>query len=103
MRIWRIFTVAAMFAASIAGATATASAATCTDLDVVSARGTFEPGTLGIIVGDPVYSALQNTVKNKTLTSYPVNYPADLGEPNSVQTGNRDLVNYVNAQAAACP
>ncbi|MFG2783915.1 cutinase family protein [Streptomyces prunicolor] len=79
-----------------------ASAATCSDLDVVAARGTFEPGTLGLIVGDPVFSALQKKITGKTLTSYAVNYPADLSLT-SAATGNLDVVNHVNAQAAACP
>jgi len=79
-----------------------ASAATCSDLDVVAARGTFEPGTLGLIVGDPVYSALQRKITGKTLSSYAVDYPADLSLT-SAATGNLDVVNHVNAQAAACP
>ncbi|MFF4508855.1 cutinase family protein [Streptomyces sp. NPDC001401] len=82
--------------------TPTASAATCPDIDVVAARGTFEPGTLGAIVGDPVYSALQKKLTGKNLTSYKVNYPADLSLTSAAQ-GNADLVNHVNSQAAACP
>ena len=79
-----------------------ATAATCSDLDVVAARGTFEPGTLGLIVGDPVFSALQKKITGKTLSSYAVNYPADLSLT-SAATGNADVVNHVSAQAAACP
>jgi cutinase len=91
-------------AAGLAVATApVASAAPCTDLDVPVARGTFEPGTLGLIVGDPVYQAVQNQLRPRSLSSYRVDYPADLGEPASVQKGNTDLVNHVKAQAAACP
>ncbi|MGW0824443.1 cutinase family protein [Streptomyces sp. NPDC002845] len=80
----------------------TASAAPCTDIEVVAARGTFEPGTLGFIVGDPVFSALQNKLTGKTLSSYAVNYPANLSLTSAAQ-GNRDLVNHVNSQASACP
>ncbi|WP_329331713.1 cutinase family protein [Streptomyces sp. NBC_00663] len=79
-----------------------ASAAACTDIDVVAARGTFEPGTLGLIVGDPVYSALQKKITGKTLSSYKVNYPADLSLTSAAQ-GNADLVNHVRQQAASCP
>ncbi|MGW2515643.1 cutinase family protein [Streptomyces sp. NPDC001617] len=79
-----------------------ASAATCSDIDVVAARGTFEPGTLGAIVGDPVYSALQQKLTGRNLSSYKVNYPADLSLTSAAQ-GNADLVNHVNSQAAACP
>jgi len=80
----------------------TASAAACSDIDVVAARGTFEPGTLGLIVGDPVYSALQRKLTGKSLSSYKVNYPADLSLTSAAQ-GNADLVNHVNSQASACP
>jgi cutinase len=80
-----------------------ASAAPCTDIDVPVARGTFEPGTLGLFVGDPVYQAIQNKLQPRSLSGYRVDYPADLGEPASVQKGNTDLVNHVKTQAAACP
>jgi cutinase len=90
----------------IVAAAAPATAATCTDINVVAARGTFEPGTLGIIVGDPVYAALQRVLTGKSTSSYPVNYPANLdvfSHPNSATRGNTDLVNHVMSQAAACP
>ncbi|MFD3497850.1 cutinase family protein [Streptomyces sp. NPDC058676] len=80
----------------------TASAAACSDIDVVAARGTFEPGTLGLIVGDPVYSALQKKLTGKSLSSYAVNYPANLSLTSAAQ-GNRDVVNHVRNQAASCP
>ncbi|MFR0354288.1 cutinase family protein [Streptomyces sediminimaris] len=80
----------------------TASAATCSDIDVVAARGTFEPGTLGVIVGDPVFSALRKKLSGENLSGYAVNYPADLS-PASAARGNADLVNHVRAQAASCP
>lgn len=103
----RTLVLGAAVAASIAGLTAavapTATAATCSDINVVSARGTFEPGTLGTIVGDPVFAALQQAITTQTLDSYSVNYPANLNEPSSVQAGNTDLVNHVNSQASACP
>ncbi|MFC8427355.1 cutinase family protein [Streptomyces sp. NPDC057253] len=92
----------------VAGATAatvtapSAAAAACSDIDVVAARGTFEPGTLGFIVGDPVFSALQRKLTGRNLSSYRVNYPADLSLTSAAQ-GNADLVNHVNSQASACP
>ncbi|MET9505600.1 cutinase family protein [Streptomyces sp. NPDC006259] len=80
----------------------TATAAACTDINVVSARGTFEPGTLGLIVGDPVYSSLQRKLAGKSLSSYAVDYPANLSLTSAAR-GNSDLVNHVRSQAAACP
>ncbi|MEU0409100.1 cutinase family protein [Streptomyces griseorubiginosus] len=89
--------------ATVATVTApSAAAAACSDIDVVAARGTFEPGTLGFIVGDPVFSALQRKLTGKNLSSYKVNYPADLSLTSAAQ-GNADLVNHVNSQASACP
>jgi cutinase len=88
--------------ALVATTTAPAAAAACSDVEVVAARGTSEPGTLGIIVGDPVFRALRNTIRNKTLSSYAVDYPADLSV-GSAGKGNTDLVRRVTAQAAACP
>jgi len=79
-----------------------ASAATCSDLDFVDARGTGEPGTLGLIVGDPLYSALKSHISGKTISSYAVDYPASV-DPNSASQGNADLVQHVKDQAAACP
>jgi cutinase len=77
-------------------------AAACTDIDVPVARGTGEPGTLGLIVGDPVYRALQRRITGRTTSAYRVNYPASLA-PGSASQGNADLVQHVTRQAAACP
>jgi cutinase len=92
----------AISGSGVAALAPSASAATCANIDVVVARGTFEPGTLGVIVGDPVYSALQSALTGFSTTSYPVNYPANL-DSNSPSEGNADLVNHVTSQAAACP
>jgi cutinase len=81
----------------------TASAAACSDVDVVVARGTGEPGRLGLIVGDPVFSAIQRRLPaGTTASSYAVNYPASTS-PTSPTQGNRDLVNHVSSQAQSCP
>ncbi|MEQ0559789.1 cutinase family protein [Amycolatopsis sp. NEAU-NG30] len=87
---------------TVAGAPA-ASAAPCTDIDVAVARGTGEPGSLGLLVGQPVFQAVQNRLRPRSVSSYRVDYPADLIEPASVQRGNTDLVAHVRTQAAACP
>ena len=103
----RLLSAAATVGIAVAGITVTAapvaSAAPCTDIDVPVARGTGEPGSLGIIVGDPVFQAVQNRLRPRSVSSYRVDYPADLIEPASVQQGNTDLVNHVRSQAASCP
>ncbi|MBP2326081.1 cutinase [Kibdelosporangium banguiense] len=94
--------VAALLAGGVVAAAAPASAAPCTDIDLVSARGTGEPGTLGVIVGDPVNSAVKGKLNGKSISAYPVNYPANL-DLTSATKGNIDLVNHVTSQAASCP
>ena len=98
----RILVVASMLAGgSLVAAAAPTAAATCSAIDVVVARGTGEPGRLGIIVGDPVFRALQQRLTGLSVSSYPVSYPASLA-PGSASQGNADLVNHVTSQAAAC-
>jgi cutinase len=89
--------------AGVSVAAAGTASADCADYDVVVARGTGEPGTLGVIVGDPVYAALRTALAGHTTSAYPVSYPASLAQPASVQAGNTDLVRHVTDQAAACP
>lgn len=79
-----------------------AAAAGCADFDVVIARGTNEAGALGVVVGGPVYRALQQKLDGST-SAYRVDYPASFDQPASVQAGNRDLVEHVTKQAASCP
>lgn len=101
-------TVLLLSAAVVAGAGMTAlvvpmaSAADCSDVNVVVARGTNEPGRLGAIVGDPVFDALTDAAADATLSSTAVDYPASLAR-NSPAEGNRALVEHVTSQAASCP
>ncbi|MEU4248024.1 cutinase family protein [Amycolatopsis sp. NPDC026612] len=103
----RLLSAAAALGLAVTGLTVAAApaatAAPCTDIDVAVARGTGEPGTLGLIVGQPVFQAVQTRLLPRSVSSYGVNYPADLIQPASVQRGNTDLVNHVRTQAAACP
>ncbi|MEO6086531.1 MAG: cutinase family protein [Umezawaea sp.] len=101
-RLPTLLFASAMVLAGTAVVAPAASAAPCTDIDVAVARGTFEPGSLGFIVGDPVYSALQRSIRFRSLSSYAVDYPANL-DLMSATKGNQDLVNHVKNQAAACP
>ena len=102
-RLLTVCTTVVLAGIGIVVAAPAASAATCADIDVSVARGTFEPGALGAFVGDAVYSAVQGRLQPRSVSSYAVKYPADLNEPASVQQGNRDLVDHVTSQAAACP
>jgi cutinase len=79
-----------------------AAASACSDVEVVVARGTGEPGTLGIIVGDPVFAAIQRRLSGLTATGHAVDYPASTS-PTSPTDGNRALVSHVSSQAQTCP
>jgi len=79
----------------------TASAATCTDVEVVFARGSGEaPGTG--MVGGPFISSLTSRLAGRSVGQYAVNYLADYAQT-SAGSGATDLTNHVVSQAAACP
>src|SRR6266567_4416926 len=70
----RLLLAAGLLTGGLVAATGTAAhAATCTGVNFVDARGTGEPGTLGWIVGDPVYAALQSKIPGRTWSAYAVN------------------------------
>jgi cutinase len=94
---------AAAAIASLLGAAPAASAATpCSDVELVVARGTLEPGPLGIIVGDNVFDETKRALPGKNVTAQAVDYPADF-ETGSQQAGIVATVRHVTGQAAACP
>lgn len=100
---WRTaggFAIMAMIATVFLPLPATAHADGCTDVDVVVARGTGEPGWLGDEVGDPLYGMLQARLPVST-SAYAVAYPADYSF--NVGAGTSDLVSHLTAQVAACP
>jgi cutinase len=78
-----------------------AHAATCSDVDVVFARGSGELAGLGI-VGTPFVQAVQSTLTGRSVSSYAVNYPADWSQSTAPQ-GATDAVNHITSVAAACP
>lgn len=78
-----------------------AAAEACSDVEVVFARGTFEPPGLGGI-GQSFVDAVRSQAKGKSVSVYPVNYPASTDFPTAVQ-GIRDAANRIEATAASCP
>ena len=81
--------------------------ADCPDVDVVFARGTSEPPGVGGVGGSFV-DALRGDVGGRTLTVYPVNYPAssDFSSPDFPATfidGIRDASSHIESMAATCP
>ncbi len=84
-----------------------AAAEPCPDVEVVFARGSGEaPGVGGI--GQPFIDALRAQIGGRSLTVYPVNYPAstDFSNPDfpvTVIDGIRDASSHIESMAANCP
>jgi cutinase len=78
-----------------------AAAQPCPDAEVVFARGTFEPPGLGGI-GQSFVDAVRKQAAGKSVSVYPVSYPASTDFPTAVQ-GIRDAANRIEATAASCP
>jgi cutinase len=79
----------------------TASAAPCPDVEVVFARGTTEPPGVGGI-GQAFVDSLQSQVGQKSVRTYPVDYPASTDFPTAAQ-GVIDASAHVREMAANCP
>ncbi|MEH3128735.1 MAG: cutinase family protein [Mycolicibacterium neoaurum] len=78
-----------------------AAAPSCSDVEVVFARGTDELPGAGS-VGTAFVDALRAQLTGKTVDSYAVNYPASKNWP-TVVLGVNDAADRVRAVAADCP
>lgn len=78
-----------------------ASAAPCPDVELVFARGTFEPPGVGG-TGQAFVDSLRSKLGDKSLDVYPVVYPASL-DFQTAADGVIDASNKVQATAAECP
>ncbi len=76
-------------------------AAPCPDVEVVFARGTFEPPGVGGI-GQSFVEAVRAQAGDRSIGVYPVKYPASTDFPTAVD-GIRDAANRIEATAANCP
>lgn len=83
------------------GAIPVASAESCPDVDVVFARGTLEPLGVGG-VGTGFVDSLRGRVTDKSVTVYPVNYPASTDFPTAAD-GVIDASKHVQRMASDCP
>ncbi|OMB93304.1 cutinase family protein [Mycobacterium colombiense] len=84
-----------------------AAAEPCPDVEVVFARGSGEPPGVGGI-GQTFIDTLRSQVGGRSLTVYPVNYPAstDFSSadfPLTVIDGIRDASSHIESMAANCP
>jgi cutinase-like protein len=78
-----------------------ASAAPCPDVEVIFARGTFEPPGVGG-TGQAFVDALRAQAGGKSVDVYPVNYPASLDFATAAD-GVIDASNKIRDAAANCP
>jgi cutinase len=78
-----------------------AAAEPCPDVQVVYARGTFEPPGVGL-TGQAFVDALRGRLPEKSIDVYPVNYPASLDFARAAD-GVIDATNKVQDIAAKCP
>ena len=106
----RFLGAGALIASGLVAATAVpaASAEPCPDVEVVFARGTAEaPGVGG--TGQACVDAFRAQTPGKTVSVYPVNYPASdnfgdrIAFGQNVVDGVRDAGSHIEATAAACP
>ena len=99
-----ILTTSAMLSAPIPSA----SAQPCPDVDAVFARGTSEPPGVGG-VGQAFVDAVRSQVGGRSVSVYPVNYPASSDFAGGIQfaatviEGIRDAGAHVQDMAANCP
>lgn len=99
---WLIALGATGFAATGAPMLAVpAYAAPCPDVEVVFARGTFEPPGIGA-TGQAFVDSLTAKTPNKTIEVYPVAYPASLDFATAAD-GVIDASNHIETTVATCP
>ncbi|ANI38960.1 cutinase [Mycolicibacterium vaccae ATCC 25954] len=96
-----IAATAAMTAAALVGAPTATAAPRCHDVEVVFARGTDEPPGLGV-VGKALVDTLRPMIKDQTIGTYAVRYPASW-DFLQVATGANDASRRVQTIAANCP
>jgi cutinase len=102
--ISRLFGTAVVVFAGLVGPAIgmpSASAAPCSDVEVIFARGTFEPPGVGDI-GQAFVDALRAQLGDKSVDVYPVNYPASL-DFSTAAAGVIDASNRIRDIATSCP
>jgi|SRR5215211_7419716 len=98
-----VVTTWALLSAPVPSASAQPEATTqpCPDVQVVFARGTYEPPGVGGI-GQAFVDAMRSQAGTRSVGVYAVNYPASTDFPTAVD-GVRDASAHVRSMAATCP
>ncbi|KAI8270173.1 hypothetical protein K4K58_011574 [Colletotrichum sp. SAR11_239] len=78
--------------------------ATCADITVIFARGTTEPGNVGLVTGPPFFDALKQQAAGKSINIQGVAYPATFeGFNNNGTEGVPSMINFINKAITNCP
>ena len=93
--------LAALSAVTSLGAPTATAAPKCNDIEIVFARGTDEPAGLGV-VGKALVDALRPMVKDQSIGTYAVKYPASW-DFLQVAAGANDASKRIQSIAATCP
>jgi cutinase len=99
--MWRVLAAMTMAFAGVCTAMPIASADDCPNVDVVFARGTFEPAGVGA-TGQAFIDALRARLGDKTVDVAPVDYPASLDFPRAVD-GVVNASTQIRDIASRCP
>ncbi|KAH7119579.1 cutinase [Dendryphion nanum] len=76
----------------------------CTDVTVIFARGTTEPGNIGLVTGPPFIDALKEQLGSKSLAVQGVKYPATFAGFNLNGTeGVSSMTDFINQAITRCP
>ncbi|CAO2656490.1 Nn.00g052930.m01.CDS01 [Neocucurbitaria sp. VM-36] len=76
----------------------------CADVTVIFARGTTEPGNVGLVTGPPFFDALSEQLGNRSLAVQGVEYPATFAGFNLNGTeGVPSMTAFINQAIASCP
>lgn len=93
-------TAAAALTAGLPAPQAASDPDPCPDVEVIFARGTGEPAGLGV-VGQAFVDALVEKLGGRTVSAYPVNYPADF-DFLAADVGAEDAAARIVAMASQC-
>jgi len=93
--------LATLSAVTSLGAPTAIAAPKCNDIEIVFARGTDEPAGLGV-VGKALVDALRPMVKDQSIGTYAVKYPASW-DFLQVAAGANDASKRIQSIAATCP
>src|SRR6478752_1136688 len=102
--VTQVFGVVVAATSAILGSVAgmpTAAAEPCPDVQVIFARGTFEPAGVGV-TGQAFVDALTGKLGGKSIDVYPVNYPASLDFATAAD-GVIDASNKIRDISTSCP